>query len=124
MTACRHRTRVRNHNKNNPDYPLLEKIIDGPALLARVISHGPYCGLCETHTGFPWEHVGNSDCGPDVDHILSMWAIINEGRQDWASISNVRLLCRTCHYEEGIRLKRQDIEEQAHMDHMLGKDRT
>lgn len=116
-----HRDRVRQHNASHPDSMLLEKIIDGSALLSHIIAHGPTCGLCGVHTGFPWEHVGK-ETGPEVDHILSMWAIINEGRQDWASVSNVRLLCVSCHSTEGIRLKRQDIEERAHMDHMLGKD--
>lgn len=119
-----HRTRVREHNAENPDHPLQEFIVDGPALLARVIAHGSDCGLCGKYAGFPWEHIGDPERGADVDHILSMWAIINEGRQDWASVSNVRLLCIDCHREEGVRLKRQDIEEKAHMDHMLGKDKT
>ena len=118
-----HRRRVRSHNTKYPDHPLLEKIIDGPSLLAAIVAHGPTCGLCGIHTGFPWEHVGK-ETGPEVDHILSMWAIINEGRQDWASVSNIRLLCVGCHSSEGIRLKRQDIEERAHMDRMLGKDNT
>lgn len=123
LKASGHRARVRRHNAAHPDFPLLEKIIDGPALLAHIIAHGPTCGLCGIHTGFPWEHVGK-ESGPEVDHILSMWAIINEGRQDWASVSNVRLLCVGCHSTEGIRLKRQDIEEHANMDRMLGKDRS
>lgn len=122
--AGTHRRRVRIHNKKHPDFPLLEHIIDGPSLLASIVSYGPTCGLCGKHAGFPWEHVGDPERGGEVDHILSMWAIINEGRDDWASVSNTRLLCKDCHREEGVRLKRQDIEEQAHMDHMLGKDRT
>lgn len=121
--AERCRSRVRKHNSTNPDRPLFEKIIDGPSLLAAIIAHGPTCGLCGTHTGFPWEHVG-LETGPEVDHILSMWAILNDGRQDWASVSNVRLLCVGCHSTEGIRLKRQDIEERAHMERMLAKDHS
>ena len=119
--AHNHRKRVRAHNAKHPDRPLLENIIDGPALLAHIVAQGPTCGLCDIHTGFPWEHVGK-ESGPEVDHILSMWAILNEGRQDWASVSNTRLLCVSCHSTEGIRLKRQDIEFQNHMEHMLGKD--
>lgn len=118
-----HRDRVRKHNASHPDFLLLEKIIDGPALLAHIIAHGPTCGLCGTHTGFPWEHVGK-ESGPDVDHILSMWACIHDGRQDWASVSNVRLLCVGCHRIDGVRLKRQDLENHTAMLQALDKDQT
>lgn len=122
--AERCRSRVKKHNATHPDHPLLEIALTGPELLNHILSLGPTCGLCGVHTGYPWEHVGDSEKGPEVDHILSMWASIGEGRRDWVSLTNVRLLCSDCHREEGARLKRQDLEFRSNMDHMLGKDRT
>ncbi len=110
--AGRHRNRARKHNSSHPDHPL-DTELDYRDLLANLLAHGPRCALCPLEVppvGWPWEHV-SLESGPDVDHILSMFACINAGRTDWISPTNVRLLCRDHHKSEGLRLRKEDLLE-------------